>query len=498
LAFFILLLAVTNFINLFVTQGTMRLKEIGIRKTNGAQIKDIIRLFFSEVSVIVFIAFGTGLFIAIACLPSFSQLINKTIDLNSLASIPGAIAMILLFAVTVLLSAFYPAIYLSRFSPLDILGKRIRYSERRLTTIIVVFQTILSIVFLSVILVLFKQVYYLEKLPLGLNPENVMSVITNKKLSQSYHAVRQELLQLPEVKAVAGSDHIFGERWSGQIIANAEDKDNEKGINEYRMLTGMPEFMELEPVEGRFWQESDPDSVPTIILNQAAVKMLGGESLLGKTVLYNREPARVVGVVRDFFYDNPSLGIAPIVLTNRPYSINFNIRFRENVPPDRARQIISEVFRRFDPDFILNPIWCTDIYKAKFKEIKTLTRIVLIGAAISIFVAMLGLLAVHLFSIVRRTKEIGIRRIHGARKDSIFLLLSFDVLKWIGLAALFAIPAAVYVVSEMLNNYTNHTRLDWMVFALPVLIQCVIALITTSGVTVSVLSRNPVKSLKTE
>jgi len=496
LAFFILILAVTNFINLYVTQGEMRMQEIGIRKTNGAQIGDIVRQFFLEVSVIVLLAFGLGLIIAIFCVPYFSGLINKNIDLKQLATLPSIMAMLLLFIITVVLSAFYPAVYLSRFSPLEILGKRIRFSKRRLTAAIVIFQSIISIVLLSAIITLFKQVSYLENLPLGLNPDHVMTVIGSRELDKNNQAVKQELLKLPEVKAVCGSDHIFGGRCSGQSIALWEEKDNEKRINEYRMATGMPEFMELKLAEGRSWQEDDPDSIRMIILNEAAVRMLGGKSLIEKQVSYNGEPAIVIGVVKDFFYDNLALSIAPIVLTNRIYSQVINIRFNENVNRVQAQQITLDVLRRFDSEFVLNPLWCTDIYQSKFKEIKTLTQIILAGSIISIFIAILGLLAVHLFSAVRRTKEIGIRRIHGAEKASVFLLLSMDVLKRIGLAALIAIPTAAYLVSEMLGNYANHVPLRWTMFVLPILIQCFIAFLATSGVSISVLSQNPVKSIE--
>ena len=499
LAFFILILAVTNFINLFLTQGEMRMQEIGIRKSNGAQISDIVRQFFSEVAMVVGIAFIIGLFIAVLCTPYFGRLINKDIEWVQLLNPTFIISLVLLFAITVVLSAFYPAIYLSRFSPLDILGKRIRFSKRRLTAVTVIFQSVISIVLLSVILVLYKQSAYLQQLPLGYNPENVMSVRINETIAESYQALKQELLQFPEVKAVAGSDHLFGAGGSGQVIAHWGIEDQNKGINEYRMLPGMPELMELKLVEGRFWQESDPDSIPTIILNEAAVKMLGGESPLEKTYAYKGEPVQVIGVVKNFYYGDPALNIDPIVLINRIYGLRIiNIRFDENINPLKAQQIASDVFRKFDPDFVLSPRWSVDIYQAKFKEIKTLTLTVLIGSAVSIFVAMLGLLAIHLYSSLRRTKEIGVRRVFGAEKTSVFLLLSSDVLIRIGIAALFAIPASMYIISEMLNSYTNRVHPDWTIFVFPILIQCVIALLTTSGVSLSVLSQNPVKSLKSE
>jgi putative ABC transport system permease protein len=426
-------------------------------------------------------------------------LIGKNIDLKQLMNPVFIISILLLYGITVILSAFYPAIYLSRFSPLEILGKRIKLSKRRLTAIIVVFQSIVAIILLSVILTLYKQANYLQKLPLGYNPENVMSTRTNETIRKSYEAIEQELLKSPEIKAVAISDHTFGEGGSGQVIAPWGDKEQNHGIAEYRMQKGMPELMGLQLVEGRFWQDSDPDSIPKIILNEAAVKMLGGESPLEKAVAYNGDPVEVIGVVKDFYYNNPALYIEPIVLINRLYGGSIlNIRFNENVNPVQARQIVQKVLRQFDPDYVINPRWSVDIYKEKFKSIQTLTRIVLIGSAISIFVAMLGLLAIHLYSTLRRTKEIGIRRIHGAEKTSVFLLLSLDVLKWIGIAALFAIPAAIYIIITLLNNYTNRVSLDWTVFVLPVLIQFAIAFFSISGVTISVLSQNPVKSLKSE
>jgi len=497
LAFFVLILAVTNFINLYMTQGEMRMQEIGIRKSNGAQIMDIVRQFFKEVAIIVGIAFAIGLLLAILFAPYFGELIRKEIDLRQLLNPVFILSGLLLFVVTVVLSAFYPALYLSRFSPLEILGKRIRFSKRRLTAGTVIFQSIVSIVLLSVIFILYKQTAHLQNLPLGYNPQNVMSVVGNGKINDSYQAIKQEFSKYPEVKAVSGSHHLFGGGCSGEVIAPWGKDDEGKSINSYRLLQGMPELMELELVEGRFWRESDPDSIRMIILNEAAVKMLGRESPLDKTYSYYG-PAQVIGVVKDFFYDDPGAAIAPIALSRVSNPSRINIRFNENVNPVQATQIASNVFRQFDPDFVVNPIWSVDVYQNKFKEIKTLTRTVFIGSAISIFVAMLGLLAIHLYSSVRRTKEIGIRRVFGAEKTSVFLLLSLDVLKWIAIAALFAIPIAVYFLTEMLNNFVNRVQLDWMVFLPPILIQCVIAILTTSGVSLSVLSQNPVKSIKSE
>jgi putative ABC transport system permease protein len=499
LSLLVLALAVTNFINLFLAQGEMRMLEIGIRKANGAQIMDIVRQFFLEVAIVVLLAFGIGFILAVFCIPHFAQLIGKNIDLIQLLNPLFILPVVFLYLITVVLSASYPAFYLSQFSPLEILGKRVRFSKRRLKAITVVFQSIISIILLSVILGLFKQTAYLEKLPLGYNPENVMTVRGNATIISSYEAVRHELLNLPEIEAVAGSHHIFGGGTSGEAIAlSGEAQEQNQGINAYRVMIGMPELMQLELMEGRFWEESDPHEANYLILNEAAVRMLGVESPLEQTYIYWGREIKVIGVVRDFHYNDPMQNIEPLVLSRifRPSVIN--IRFNENINLARAREITLGVLQRFDPDFVLNPIWSSDIYESKFRPIKTMTRIVLFGTGLSIFVAMLGLLAIHLYSAVRRTKEIGVRRVLGASKSSVFVLLTLDVLKWIAMASVIAIPVAYYFISEQLSNYANRTSVDWTIFVLPVLIQCVIAILTTSGVTLSVLSQNPVKSIKTE
>lgn len=498
LALFILLLAVTNFINLFVTQGQLRMNEIGVRKAGGAQIGDVVRQFFAEVALIVLIAFLCGLALAVLCTPHFAKLIGKDIDLIQLVNPLFVASAVFLFAATVVLSASYPAFYLSRFSPLEILGRRIKFSKRRLTAATVVFQSALSIVLLSIIVALYRQTAYLERLPLGYNPDNVMVVRVNQTILKSYEAVKQELLRQPEVKDAGGSHHIFGGGWSGQAIEKWEEQDNPYAVNEYRLMTGMPELMELELAEGRFWRDDDPDSVRLLLLNEAAVRMLGGESPLEKTYRYHGRQTRVTGVVRDFCYDNPAADIQPIVLT-RVFSPGvMNVRFHEGVSRLRAREAALAAFRQLDPEFVLNPMWSEDIYANKFKGIKTIMQLTLIGSLVAIFVAMLGLLAIHLFTAMRRTKEIGVRQIHGAGRKVIFVLLSLDVLKWIGYAALLALPAAAWVTVRMLEAYANRASPGWAVFVLPVAAQCLIALLTTSGVTLNALRRNPAETVKSE
>jgi len=222
--------------------------------------------------------------------------------------------------------------------------------------------------------------------------------------------------------------------------------------------------------------------------------------VVGKDVFYSVSgKATVIGVVKNFIYDEPTAPIAPLVLTtiNAGPGIIY-IKFADNINRQKAQDLALSVFHKFDPGFVINPMWSEDIYMQKFDRFNMQFKVVLIGSLLSVFIAMIGLLAMHLYTAKRRTKEIGIRRINGAKVDNIFGLLSWDIVKWICVAGVIAVPIAWYVASNWLSDYGNHTSLSWWIFVVPIVLQCLIALITTSGVTLNVALQNPVKALKTE
>jgi len=499
LALFILLLAVSNFINLFIAQGETRMLEIGIRKTNGAAISDIVRQFFSEVSGIVLIAFIIGVLLTVILAPSFSELIRREIDMAQLWNPAFILSAIGLFVLTVVFSAFYPALYLSRFSPLDILGKRIGFSKRSLTVGVVIFQSIITIVLVSFILIIHSQTNYLKNIPIRFNPEDVVTIPLNNTLHNSFEAVKQELLSVPEIQQVSAASHIFGIGGSGQRISLLDNNDAKHSINEYRIMPGIAELMELQLVEGDFFKENAPDSVNQIVLNEAAVRMLGISSpVVGKSVMYTRGITEIVGVTKDFCYADPAEKIAPIALSKISGGGLIYIRFKEGTDRKQVLEKTLAVFHQFDRYFIPNARWSEDIYAQKFETFNTTAKIITLASLLSIFIAMLGLVAIHLYTTVRRTKEIGIRRINGATSESIFTLLTGDIIRWIVIAGVIAIPVIYYIGTNMLNEYTHHTSLNWTMFIIPLLIQCIVAILATSGVTLWALSQNPVNALKKE
>lgn len=496
LAVFIMILAVTNFINLFMAQGETRMKEIGVRKTAGAQIPDIVRQFFSEITIVVSLAFVIGFLLMLLLMPYFSQLVDREIDSTQLFSPLFVMGGIVLFVLTIVLSAFYPSFYLSRFNPLAILNKQITFSKRKLNVAVVVFQSFISIILISFILIIYQQIVYLQNLPLGYSPENVVMIYGNRTISGSFDAVKQELLANPDIKMVSSGHHMIGGGASGQGIKRFETDPSSLSINEYRVMPELCELMGFQLAEGEFYKTTTHDSIPQIILNEAAVKALDLKSpVVGQHVFFRRK-MEIIGVVKDFYYDNPVNRIEPIMLTRTSYPSLLYIRVRDGVHRMDAEQSIQAVLTKFDPNFTLTSQWSSDVYAEKFKDLKINERIILIASLLSVFIAMMGLMAMHLYSTIRRTKEIGLRRINGATRSSIFKLLSANVVKWVVVAGVFAAPVTYLIAYEVFKQYDNTITLNWVIFVLPIVIQGITALLTTSGVTLRALSVNPVTVLK--
>ncbi|MCL2728004.1 MAG: ABC transporter permease [Bacteroidales bacterium] len=499
LSLVILLLAITNFMNLFLAQGETRMGEIGVRKANGAGTGALVKQFFSEVSLTTMVAFIIGFALAIYFTPYFSKLVERKIELTQLGNLWFIVSAVAVFVLTVFLSAAYPSFYLSRFKPLDVLSKRISFGKRRLTTMVIIFQSAVTIILISYVLVVNRQTVYMKNSPAGYNPKNVMMVIANRSTALAYESLRQELQSFPDVKEVSSATHTIGGGCSGQTISSPQDAENVQTINQYRVMPGYGELMEVELIEGRFFNEDDPNNATSLVLNHAAVRMLGIEPpYAGKEAIYNGRRHTIIGVTKDFCYDEPGFKVMPLMFNFSPNPGFIHIRFHEDVSRATAVEVATEAFRKFDSEYVLNPRWSEDIYNQKFEANQTHSKIILLSSLLSILIATMGLLAVQTFVTVRRTKEIGVRRVHGSNKATVFLLLTVDLAKWIVTAGVIAIPIAWWLSSNWLNNYADKVSTGWIVFVVPIIVQCLIIALVIWGVTYKVLSASPVKSLKSE
>lgn len=501
LALLILLLAITNFINLFVIQGDARSMEVGIRKATGGSRRDIALQFFGEAAAIVIVAFVIGAGIADAILDPFASIIDKKVEPSLVFTPPFIAGMVILLLLTIILSASHPAIYLSRFNPVEVLRKARRSTRRRFTTAIAIFQSVITIVLLTVLLLVNKQINYLQSLPKGYDPENVLAFRTSRTLASHYNTLREELKSVPQVQATAASQHMVGGGWSGQGVYLTGDEDQGiKTVNEYRVMPGLSEIMKFELVEGSYFDEKSPFLRESVILNEAASRMLGiSGSATGKKIVMFEKPMEIIGVVRNFYYDTPSKVVEPLILTSyATFPVVIYTRFNPAVTRTAAIAAILPVLKELDPDFTLNPIWCDETYNRKFNREKSIAEAVEASTVLSLIIALLGLFAIHSYSAARRTKEIGVRKVFGETAMSVMIRLSLDVVKWIAVAGVIAVPIALFISNTWLENYANRTTVGIMVLLLPVLLQAFFSVLATILVTARASSKNPADSLRYE
>jgi putative ABC transport system permease protein len=235
-------------------------------------------------------------------------------------------------------------------------------------------------------------------------------------------------------------------------------------------------------------------------INETVAKSLGiAGSAVGKKVVMFDYPMEIIGVVRDFYYDSPARVIEPIALTcYRDIPRYIYVRFDPSLHKSLVAQLVLPVFRQYDPEFVLNPKWCDDLYSNKFERERSLSEIVTSSTVLSLIIALLGLFAIHSYSASRRTKEIGIRKALGSSSQSIINLLSAEVVKLILIAGALAVPVSLFISGKWLENYANHTSIGWLPIILPIALQIIFTFLATLSVSIRVSVKNPVDSLRYE
>ncbi len=503
IAFLIMFLAITNFVNLFIVEGEQRSKEIGVRKVNGATKSNIVQQFFSETSLIVAIAFFIGIALALLFLPQFENLMQRNFSLELLKSPMLILALLAIFITTVALAGSYPAFYLSKFKPAAILTPQTGKTGRKklLMNLAGGLQLLVTLFLLTYMFGINHQTHYLKNLSPGFNPNGLVNILNlNDNVIDHYPAIREQLLKIPEISSVSATAHVIGGGFSGQGIRLLESaEDNEISINEYRIQPGLCQLMEFQLEEGRFFDPDRPTDRKGVILNQAAMDALGLSSVQGRKVVMFEEPMEIIGVVKNFRYESAANIIQPLVLTT--YSNNFwsiVIRMVPNANMPTVMNKIEQTIKSFDNGYIIGSNTTHDIYKSYYADEERLGQLTLMGAILALIIVMMGIFMLVSQTIARRTKEIGIRKVLGGSIAEMLLLIYSKSLKWTFIAAAIAIPLSYFMLQNWLQNYSAKAPLGWWLFLQSLVIILVLQLIITLGQTWLAATRNPVEALRYE
>ncbi len=498
-------LALSNFINLFILSGANRSKEIGIRKVNGAARPRMIRQFYLETTLVVSLAFVLGTILSFLLLPAFANVMQR----DSFTEVTGTPALYLIivsiFAVTILLSGFYPALLLSRAAPVALIRGTVNPAgdKRILLRVVSVVQICIAVCLLAILLGINTQIRFLKNHSMGYNPAYIVLISNlNQELTGNYPAIRDKLLNLNGIEEVAASGHTIGAGNSGQSIRMySDDPDQVMGINEYRILPGMCQLYQLNLVAGRFL---DPERAPDrsgVILNVEAANMLGKkpQELIGESVVMFEDPMEVIGVVEDFNYRSASESIAPLVLTAYSERIrNIAIRTSPGSDPQEILRSIDLTIRSFDPAYVIIHRYATDLIKGYYAGEARLQKILLSGSLLSVLIVLLGIYSLVSHNMVRRTKEIGIRKVMGGSTREMMTMIYGSTLKWTLFASLLAIPLSLLYLKQWLSNYAVRIPLYWWIFASSIILVLLFQSLITLGRTRQTARRNPVEALRYE
>ena len=510
----ILLVACVNFITLSIGRSVTRAMEVGVRKVLGAERQQLIRQFWGEAFLLTLISVIIGLILAASLIKPFNQLISRNLSLEfNLSFFAFCIIMIGLVA---LIAGIYPAFILSGFKPVEVLKGKIKTKGNTgwLRQSLVVGQFVASIAMIVSTIIIGEQMKFLKNKDLGYDKEQIVVVQTHKQRKEGTpmaELFRTELLKHPEVKDAAVSVYSLTEpSW-----VELGFTDNKKVYHSFDYNSVDPYFLQLmkiEVAEGRlFSRDNTGDKTTAAVVNEAFVKEFNLADPVGKK-LPGKFEQQIIGVVKDFNIQSLHTKVRPLMMTISPDSV---FRRSENVsinyPPQpritvRLRagnvaaniNVLQKVWKEIAPAQDFDYKFLDESVASQYETEKRTNIIVKIASLLSVFIACMGLFGLATLAVTRRTKEIGIRKVLGAKVSTLVALLAKDFIKLVGVAAIIAFPLAWWFMHDWLKDFAYRVNIQWWVFIIAGVLVMLITLLTVSIQAVRAALANPVKSLRTE
>ncbi len=499
-AVIILIIACVNFMNLSTARSERRAKEVGIRKTLGSLKKQLIYQFFTESLIVTLLAFLAAFIGVWLLLPSYNQLVDKDLMLN-LNQPHFWLAAFSIIVFTSLVAGSYPSLFLSSFNPVKVLKSTIASGKgaARPRQLLMVFQFMVSILLISATVIIYQQISMIKNRDLGYDPDNLITIPGSRDTQQNFEVIRHELLNTGMVESLTRTMspitniwwHMPGPDWEGK------PEDANTIFSGLTTGTGFSSTMGIKMIAGRDFSGSPVDS-SHILLNQAAVEEMGLEDPIGMTMRHNGDYT-VLGITENVVQESPFHPVKPMVIFYRPLSSYYiTLRLRPEVSPQQALPAIEGVFQQYDPSRVFDYSFVDDEFANKFASEELIKKLSNIFAALAIFICCLGLAGLAAFTIERRIKEIGMRKILGATVQQLLMLISRDFLKLVLIAFVMAVPIAWWSMHQWLQNYMLRIDISWWLFPLVGLGILVLALAVVSVNTLKAALSNPMESLRSD
>ena len=511
IAFFLLLIASINYMNLATARSVRRAREIGIRKVAGAHRMQLMMQFLGESYLITAISFALAWSLAEAVMPFFNDLTGLRLSLSGLMLSGGNTILILLgtFIVLGLMSGFYPAMVLSSFSPVRVLkpgaalGKTTAFQLVSLRKMLVVLQFVISTGMIIATLVVSDQLNFLMKHEKGIETEQVMVIHfpRDSALMANKSVIEQQLLALPEVEKVTGTASLPG-YLSGRLMFFVGDTSKPEVHTMNLFFVGY-EFFDLLGIEieqGRVFSKEYPnDDSTAFVINQAAARYLNYPDPL--QIEMNAGigvQGKVVGVVKDFHYTSLHNPIEPLVFVLRDKAVNFMVVKLRTTDMQASIGKIQSLWQDFDQKHYFHYSFLDERYASQYLHEQRMLRLFRYFSLIIVLISCLGLYGLSSFSTEQRTREIGIRKVLGGSYTDILGLLVKGFMLLVLIAGIISIPVVYFLMSEWLQGFAFSVGLKVWHFMAGFLLAAVIALVTVLAQAVRALRSHPVDAIKYE
>jgi len=499
IAFFILLIACINFINLTVAQSLKRSKEIGLRKTIGGSRMQLIRQFLGESFVFCFLAFAFAVLLASSLLPLFNELANKQLSLEYLFDPLSLASFGMLFLFTGFAAGFYPALVLSGFRPAASLQNRVYVGGKDfLSRALVVVQFAMATFLIIATLFIYSQYHYLTHTDLGYNDKNL--VVVNISGEEN----NRPLLNLfkSQFSSLTGVENV-AEKMDGRWTTSARAEGKEMDVDYDAIDENYLSVLQVPIIQGRNFSKNFPsDSARSVLINEAFAREIGWKNAIGKTIdMVNGKETRltIIGVVKDYHFASLKNKIMPKLLTMDPKMDlgRFLIRIKPGTTTATLKGI-ENIYRNLFPFHPFNYYFVEEENLRNYEAENKWKQIIMYSAILTVFISAIGLFGLTMLSIRKRTKEIGIRKVLGASTWQISLLVTRDFFSLVVMALLLAIPGAWIAVSHWLQNFPYHIQMNVWIMIMACVLTLLIALLTVSLQAVKAGNANPVRNLRTE
>ncbi|WP_394748151.1 ABC transporter permease [Spongiimicrobium salis] len=505
IAFLILFIASVNFINMGIARSAQRLKEIGMRKTLGAQKKQLFLQFWSESFLVFMTAVGIGILLSTLLLNQFKTLFRTGVTFEAIITPFSVLCFIGALLLITLFVGGYPAFMLSKLGTVQALkGKLENTGKNRVRDALMVIQFSIAIALISGTLVLQGQLDYMRNKELGFNKEQVIAFPLNGK-KDTYEAVqllREELKGNPDILSVSGSDNILGMGKDGSAYTSRFGFDYKgRGVKTNMLIVDhdYAKTLDLEIVQGRdFSREYATDSL-SLVINETMALELGEENPLNAKIMMDSTLYSVIGVIKDYNFQRLNRKIEPITFfMNNDWELYY--AYVKTAPGATAQSIkaVEEAWAAIEPNAPFLGSFLDENVDRTFRREKVMTTMISSGSILAIALSCIGLFAISLLVVTQRTKEIGVRKVVGASVASITFMLTKDFLKLVAIAFLIASPIAWWFMQQWLQDYPYRISLSIWFFIGAGLLTVVVALLTVGARTIKAALQNPVKSLRTE